>query len=210
MVERPSPARVATLEGGIVRARWLRVETADAVHLSRWRGMLDAEELVQADRYKFAADRDIFTAAHALARTMLSDATGLPTSTWRYVKGRSGKPALAADCGDDLLHFNLSHTDGLVACAIGRNELGIDVETSDRRVDFNIADRFFAPEEAQVVRSTSPEERVRIFFRFWTLKEAFIKATGEGLSRALDLLLVQVRSVTCHLPSGARGDAEPG
>jgi 4'-phosphopantetheinyl transferase len=74
----------------------------------------------------------------------------------------------------------------LVACAVARHEVGVDVEASNRRVDFSIADRFFAPEEARVVKSMAPDERSRIFFRFWTLKEAFIKATGEGLSRPLD------------------------
>jgi hypothetical protein len=91
------------LDSDTVRVRWLPVEASDAVRLSRWRGMLDAEELARADRFHFASDRDTFTAAHALARTMLSDATGLPIATWRYVTGKFGKPALAADCaGGDL------------------------------------------------------------------------------------------------------------
>jgi 4'-phosphopantetheinyl transferase len=174
------------LESGIVRVRWRPVGDGDAVHLSRWRGMLDAEELAQADRYRFAADRDIYIAAHALTRTMLSDAAGLPTDTWRYVKGRSGKPSLAADCGGTGLHFNISHTHGMVACAVARCEIGIDVEAADRPTDYKVADRFFAPEEARLVASAPPEERAGLFFRFWTLKEAFIKATGEGMSRALD------------------------
>jgi 4'-phosphopantetheinyl transferase len=174
------------LDSDTVRVRWLSVEASDAVHLSRWRGMLDAEELARADRYHFVSDRDTFTAAHAQARAMLSDATGLPTATWRYVKGEFGKPALAVNCEGGGLRVNISHTRGFVACAIARDEVGVDVEASDRPTDFDIADRFFAPEEAQIVKSAPLERRACVFFRFWTLKEAFIKATGEGLRRPLD------------------------
>jgi 4'-phosphopantetheinyl transferase len=80
----------------------------------------------------------------------------------------------------------MSHTWGFVACAMARDEVGVDVEASDRMTDFDIADRLFAPEDAQLVKSAPPEERACTFFRFWTLKEAFIKATGEGLRRPLD------------------------
>jgi 4'-phosphopantetheinyl transferase len=169
-----------------MRVRWLRVGDGDTVHLSRWRAMLDDDERAQADRYRFASDRNVHIAAHALTRAMLSEATGLPTLTWLYAKAAFGKPRLASDFGDGGLRFNLSHTHGLVACAIARDEVGVDVEMADRRADYNIADRFFAPEEAQVVKSASPRDRADVFFRFWTLKEAFIKATGEGLRRPLD------------------------
>jgi len=66
------------LESDTMRVRWLSVEAGATVHLSRLRGMLDAEELVRADRYRFSSDRNTFTAAHALARRMLSAATGMP------------------------------------------------------------------------------------------------------------------------------------
>jgi len=174
------------LEADTVRVRWLPVP-ADASHLARWRAMLDDEELARADRFLFAEDRDTFTAAHALARAVLSEATGHPTDFWRYAAAPLGKPALHPSCAVDGLRFNISHTRGMVACALARDdELGVDVEAADRRTDFRIADRFFAPEEAQLVAATAPDQRARLFFRFWTLKEAFIKATGEGLRRPLD------------------------
>jgi len=168
-----------------VRVRWLSTETAGDVQISHWRGMLDAEELARADRFHFAADRDTFIAAHALTRAMLSGATGRPVDSWHYSKGHFGKPALAADAEATGLCFNLSHTRGFVACAIARNEIGIDAEASERFVDFALLDRYFAPEEARAVTSASPERKAAVFFRLWTLKEAFIKATGEGLHRPL-------------------------
>ena len=174
------------LDSDTVRVRWLAVDAEAAAHQPRWRAMLDADELAQADRYYFESDRAVYTAAHALARAMLSEATGLPTASWRYTKRAFGKPALAEACAGCGLRFNISHTHGFVACAIARDEVGVDVEASDRRTNFAIADRFFAPEEAQLVNAASGERQRILFFRFWTLKEAFIKATGEGLRRPLD------------------------
>src|ERR1700730_18628463 len=130
------------LDSDTVRVRWLAVGSGDTVCLPLWRRMLDADELARADRYRFASDRDTFIAAHALARAMLSDATGLPTATWRYVQKEFGKHALAANCASSGLRFNISHTRGCVTCAVARDEVGVDVEASDRLTDFDIAERF--------------------------------------------------------------------
>jgi 4'-phosphopantetheinyl transferase len=174
------------LDCDTVRVRWLTVAADASGDLGRWHEMLDGEEVARADRFRFAADRETFIASHALTRAMLSEVTGRPIDTWRYVKGAFGKPALATDCGCSGLHFNISHTRGFAACAIARADVGVDIEASDRRTDFALANHFFAPEEADIVRSVPAERRASVFFRFWTLKEAFIKATGEGLSRPLD------------------------
>src|SRR5690242_6794243 len=174
------------LDVDTVRVRWLSAEPTDTQCQSCWRGMLAPEELQQADRFQFASDRDAYTAAHALARTMLSEATGQPTSFWQVVKGEFGKPTLIGSGTARCLRFNISHTRGFVACAIAHEDVGVDVEASDRSTDLDIAARFFAPEEVQLLKSVALEHRARIFFRFWTLKEAFIKATGEGLSRPLN------------------------
>lgn len=174
------------LHTDVVRVRWLPVSRCHAEDLSRWRGMLDTDELVQAERFIFAADREAYTAAHALLRAMLSAASGLPTATWRFAQCLFGKPILVAEGTGKGLRFNLSHTRGLVACAIAYDEVGVDVEAADRKVDFALADQFFAPEEAWLVNAAPAAQKGSLFFRLWTLKEAFIKATGEGLRRPLD------------------------
>ncbi len=174
------------LDPHVVRVRWLAVEANETPHLTRWRSMLDRDELARADCYHFAADRGTYTAAHALARFMLSEATGLSTKAWRYAAGEFGKPALADELSKWKLHYNISHTHGLAACAIAAHDIGIDVERSDRTIDLGIARDYFAPEEVQILNSAPPSQKNNIFFRFWSLKEAFIKATGEGLSRRLD------------------------
>ncbi len=179
MIQEPLPPST-------VRVRWMRATPDLGTRFDLWRGMLDESERARADRYMFASDRQEYTAAHALLRTMLSRATGHPTAYWRYDSRERGKPRLADGCDSGGLYFNISHTRGFVACVLARREVGVDVEAADRRVNFRVADRFFAPEETEVVTAAPYRDKARTFFRFWTLKEAFIKATGEGLARPLD------------------------
>jgi 4'-phosphopantetheinyl transferase len=149
---------------------------------------LDASEIARADSFHFVADRDAYIAAHALLRTMLSEAAGLHPASWRYVEGAHGKPAIASGCGDRSVQFNISHTRGLVACALVRDfDVGVDVEASDRWLrDYATIYRSFSPDEAKLLSEAPPDVRPNLFFRLWTLKESFIKATGEGLARPLD------------------------
>jgi len=176
---------VRPLETNAVRVRWLLLSTAKAEHLSFWRRMLDEDERRRADRFHFPADREAFTAAHALTRAMLSEVTGMPSTAWRFVEGKYGRPEVASSCATGGLRFNISHTRGLVACAVAYQAVGVDVESADHMPDLGIADTVFAPEEALVLKSAPPALQRVLFFRLWTLKEAFIKATGEGLRRPL-------------------------
>jgi 4'-phosphopantetheinyl transferase len=86
------------------------------------------------------------------------------------------------------LHFNLSHTTGLVTCLVGRMErLGVDTENTQRPMTdlMQLARRYFAPAEVAALDATAEHQRRELFFRFWTLKESYIKARGIGLSLGL-------------------------
>lgn len=171
---------------GAVRVRFLPIDGIVAARLPRLQTALDEQERNQAERFYHRRDREAFIAAHALARSMLAEATGVPAASLRFVKGPYGKPEVARGTGERQVHFNISHTNGLVACAVGADcELGVDVENTERTTNLEVAHRYFAPEESATVLSAIPDQRLQLFYRFWTLKEAFIKATGEGLNRPL-------------------------
>ena len=155
--------------------------------------LLSLEERERHARFRFARDRRDFAAAHALLRRSLSRYADLPPNEWVFQQEAGGKPSLGHG-GVPPLSFNLSHTDGLVACAIATGlDVGIDVETVDRRVDVGVAERFFsAAENAGLRRSASAGIRASRFFELWTLKEAYVKALGQGLSHALDTIVFQV------------------
>jgi 4'-phosphopantetheinyl transferase len=80
--------------------------------------------------------------------------------------------------------------------------VGFDLERFDRRIELEIADRYFRPEEVSWLMGLPPSERPRGFLRLWTLKEALIKATGEGLSRELDSFWFDVFPPRLHFVLG--------
>lgn len=149
-------------------------------------GILDESERARAARFAFEEDRQAYVAAHALLRAELSRHAGLSPQDWRFAATTLGKPYLL-DAPRDL-RFSLTHTRGMVAVAIAEGvEIGVDVEPSDRRAEsMNLAERFFAPEEVALLAAVEGRARREMFFAIWTLKEAVVKATGQGLSRALD------------------------
>jgi 4'-phosphopantetheinyl transferase len=105
-----------------------------------------------------------------------------------FAYSASGKPRLAEPWATSPLQFNLAHSDGtaLLAVTSGR-AIGIDLEQMRPLPDAEeMARRFFAPREVDVFRSVAPGDRLRAFYACWTRKEAFLKATGEGLARPLD------------------------
>ncbi len=156
--------------------------------------LLDAGERVRAARFRFDRHRGQFIAAHGLKRLMLSWLGAGRAASLRFRAGPQGKPALAAEPGGGPdLHFNLTHTDGLVACAVvlGR-PVGLDAEPLDRPVELGVAERFFAPAELAWLRSLPEAERARGFLRLWTLKESWLKAVGVGLHLPLRDVAVRV------------------
>jgi len=85
----------------------------------------------------------------ALCRLALSHYTGVDPATWVFTAGKYGKPAIARPAAFRAARFNLSHTDGLIVCAVGRaGEIGIDVEDTSRQVDIvQISRHFFSADE---------------------------------------------------------------
>jgi 4'-phosphopantetheinyl transferase len=152
---------------------------------------LSPVERARHDSFKFENNRRDFAGAHALLRSVLSSSYPQHQSEWTFVTSAHGKPELSQPLRDEShLVFNLTHTAGLVACAVAKDselDLGIDAEMVTRRADpIRLAERYFSPAEiADLERTTGAERDVR-FTELWTLKESFIKATGDGLSRPLD------------------------
>lgn len=150
---------------------------------------LSAEERSRRDRLHFEADRRDFTVAHDLLRRALSHYKEIPPADWRFATGDYGKPSIEGiDPQMGLLSFSLSHTRGCVACAIASSAwVGVDVERTDRSPRNNeLADRYFSKTEAAWLCQCSDEIYGVRFAELWTLKEAYLKAIGVGLSGSLD------------------------
>jgi len=137
---------------------------------------------------QFATDewRDRWSAARGTLREVLGRALGIESGAVRFRYGLHGKPELDPGCakGAAGLRFNISHSGDRALIALARVEVGADVERLKTRRTDDIARRFFAPGEQQRLFAFTGSEREAAFFRLWTCKEAFLKVTGEGLSRS--------------------------
>jgi 4'-phosphopantetheinyl transferase len=145
--------------------------------------LLSLEERTRYGRFLFDRDRETFLVAHAQLRLILSRYADVPAAQWVFVSGENGRPFIASPTTDSPRHFNLSHTEGLVAIAISRiAETGIDAEHAARRVNRTlVGPRVFTARELAWIEEHPGGEGDR-FFQLWTLKEAYAKARGLGLS----------------------------
>ncbi len=158
-------------------------ETALAERLESFCGVLSADERSDVQRFIQPGDRVRFVLGRALARVMLSQFASVHPRAWRFRVTSHGRPEL--DMGGDLarIRFNVSHTRGLVACAVAPDrDVGVDVEYVDRHLTHDVAGRYFSPLELADLEALPAAEQARAFFDYWTLKEAYIKARGLGLA----------------------------
>jgi 4'-phosphopantetheinyl transferase len=147
--------------------------------------VLSAPERTRARRFVFQADRDSYVLAHALLRRTLSEMDdSVAPDAWTFDSGPHGKPVLAQYGRRGRIAFNLTHTRGLVACACASGgSVGIDAEAIDPRLDcLELATAYFAPAEIADLRNATELDRPARFIELWTLKEAYVKAVGGGLS----------------------------
>jgi 4'-phosphopantetheinyl transferase len=161
---------------------------ADAVAL------LSDDERARYDAIRFADGARDYAAAHALIRRVLSRGRSTAPRDWRFGRTPTGKPFLIGG-GEPLPSFSLSHTRGLVACAVtpAAVAIGVDVERCDREIDVDrLAARFFAEPEIAALRALAEGERRDRFFDLWTLKEAVVKALGLELPPALASVALEI------------------
>jgi 4'-phosphopantetheinyl transferase len=154
---------------------------------------LDGAEREKASRFLREEDRCQYLAAHALLRQMLTAHAGMGPPDWRFEAGPHGRPELATGQTPHPIRFSLSHTQGMVACAMTLQcAIGVDVEATTRReTDIELIVSHFAPHEIATLNACATEHRWPLFLDFWTLKEAYVKALGLGLSVPLDAYAVE-------------------
>ncbi|MFZ2959769.1 MAG: 4'-phosphopantetheinyl transferase superfamily protein [Candidatus Ozemobacteraceae bacterium] len=125
--------------------------------------------------------------AGLLLRQAIMDTWGAEPLHFDFNFNSCGKPALT---GRSDFHFNLSHAGSWVVCAIAEHPVGVDVEKMEA-VDFaSLAQLVFSVDEHKRLHSKSGPEQMDYFFDVWTMKESYCKAVGQGLSIALEKLII--------------------
>lgn len=170
------------------------------------------ERRAKIDRLRRQKDKCLSLGAALLLQFALRE-QGIGESA--IVTGEHGKPYLR---DDPQLYFSLSHSGDFALCAVCDGcEVGCDIEMRGE-ADLRVAKRFFAPEEfAQLTALPTVQAQNEHFYRLWTLKESFLKATGLGLRLPLDAFSIEFgetitvrQSVDARHYSFARSDAIPG
>lgn len=155
---------------------------------------LSPDEHLRANRFRLEQHRQRFIVGRGVLRTILSQYLNVEPSQIQFCYGQYGKPALVSASFSKMLNFNLSHSGGMALYAFTRDrQIGIDIETVRPFSEVEqIAERFFSNREYQELCKFPSSQQHTAFFRYWTLKEAYVKATGLGLSLPLNQFEVSV------------------
>jgi 4'-phosphopantetheinyl transferase len=153
--------------------------------------LLSHEEREQQQRFIPAKKRQEFLAARVLVRSVMGQALGIAPDALRFERNEWGRPALVPTSllpTSSPIHFNVSHTDGLVVCLVSTShEIGIDTELLSRAPALlALAPRVFAPQEQSDLAELADDEKLYRAVLLWTLKESYIKARGMGMALPLD------------------------
>ncbi|MEL7039223.1 MAG: 4'-phosphopantetheinyl transferase superfamily protein, partial [Cyanobacteria bacterium J06592_8] len=149
--------------------------------LTEFEQILSLEERERAYRYRRHQDQVRFIVARGVLRRILAGYLGLSPSELEFSYSTRGKPQLKTNSLG--IEFNISHSEelGLFAIALNR-QVGIDVEYIRTIEVLSLAERFFQASEYSALNALQDNQQLRGFFQLWTAKEAYVKATGEGLS----------------------------
>jgi 4'-phosphopantetheinyl transferase len=179
---------------------------------ARWKQVLSADELTRAARFHFSRDRQHFVAARALLRTILASYMAIDPAAVSFSYSKKEKPSLGPAQAASGIRFNLTHSGGVALLAFTRGrDVGVDVENIRNNFELEaIARRFFSPHEQSQLFALAPEARVEAFFRCWTRKEAYIKATGDGLSLPLSQFDVSLAAGDNNALLATRPEAAEG
>ena len=143
---------------------------------------IDPEQKDRIMRFHFIEDKKRALAGILLSKYAIGKVFGLLPDEIRFEKNKYGKPHVAGRSG---VHYNISHSGDYVVCAVSSSPVGIDVqEISGQNLD--VADRFFSQEERDALAMCEGDAKRKLFYEIWSLKEAYIKCIGMGLSKPLD------------------------
>lgn len=207
------------LDRHAVHLWWINIED-QAPSEASLAATLSSDERARAARLRNADLRRQFTVTRGVVRTILSRYTDVAPSDLWFHYGAAGKPKLGGNAGREI-SFNVSHSAGLAVCAVARRRMvGVDLEHVRPVLDVgSLAAAALTDSEGSELWRVPAPEREEAFLRFWTLKEAYLKATGRGLtqsfktfevSAALQTQLVKenkddVLTWTVHSPECPRG-----
>ena len=175
------------LEAQTIHLWWISLDVTEE-NLHHLISLLSESEKIKAEWFKFPQHQRRYQAVHGILRIILSRYLNIDPTQINFTHSDRGKPYLTNDCNSLNLQFNLSHSENRAIVGISRDRsIGVDLEKMRPMGNaMLLAERFFCPSEYTLLTQAIPEERDKLFFQLWTAKEAYLKATGEGISGGLN------------------------
>lgn len=163
---------------------FLDIENYDEYHMKSLFDILSLDEKVKMSHYMHVADQKRFLVGHSMLRILLSRYLGREPDDIILLNSKHGKLYMP----QSNVSFNISHSGNRVALAfVKEKKIGVDIERMNSLDDYSqIAKNFFLPPESERICSQIDAAKgMEKFYEIWTVKEAFVKALGHGLSRSL-------------------------
>lgn len=166
----------------MLRVYYLRISDFDRFEDSFFLPDVSRETWESAMSFKSAIVRRTKLLGESMVRKLIGRNWGLDAGAFGISRGSHGKPYVV-NVGMPV-YFNLSHSGNYIVCALSEREIGVDIEKRNR-IRTEVARRFFHPQEVQQLERLDGELQADLFFRYWSVKESFLKYTGEGLAASL-------------------------
>jgi 4'-phosphopantetheinyl transferase len=150
-------------------------------------GLLSRDEQGRAAKFRVESHRNHFIAGRAILRSVLAKYLVCAPDLLQFGYSPQGKPSLAGQFAESGLWFNLAHSEGIALIAVTRlGPVGVDVEHIRPIADADeLVKRFFSARENALFQALPASQKNIAFYNLWTRKEAWLKATGEGIAHSL-------------------------
>jgi len=157
---------------------------------------LSEPEAGRLNRYVFQRDRKRYAINRGVLRTLLAGYLSQDPASVIIESTPSGKPFVPKPFNQEDIQFNLAHSHGSCVIAICRSgQVGIDLEkTRPIGESLEIARRHFSPVEIKTLEACRGQTQRELFFRYWTCKEAYVKAHGQGLAMPMSQFSIEFES----------------
>ncbi len=175
----------------------LSYDPSDAELYEKASELLPKEEMDRFERLKFPNSRAERVISQAMLRVLLGNYCRKPPAEVSLERSSKGKPWLK---DDPDINFNMSHSEGMTAIGLTRGQrIGVDLERVREMKDIEgLIRKNLQPGELDQLEQ-DPKERNKNFFRFWTFKEAYLKAVGEGMRLSPEKLEFRIRKARVEL-----------
>ena len=183
---------------------WCASLNGSAEELAHFESILAPDEKARAGRFHFERDRDRYIFGRGILRTLLGSYLGTEAHKIEITYEQDGKPTLGKIFQGKKLQFNLSHSNERALYIFGWDRLvGIDIEQIRPLQDADaFAEQYYTKRETGLINSLSGDEKWPVFYKFWTCKEAFLKAKGTGLTVPINHAEISLRpNNSAHLTS---------